>query len=306
MKINLTDDGVGLRLDGPPYDTEGLTMTILGNKGSGKSNLLAVCAEELHRNEIPFVFFDPNGDAVSLAELGDDVITIGNPNHIEPARRADYPLNMVLKDAGDFVRMNLHEGYSLVIDLTEPDSDDFGALDVFTRMVNEHYRQSGQTRTPCGVIVDEAHMFAPQSGLDEKERESRKALRRVAADGRKRGELLITATQRVTYLDKGIVFGANVRIFGKITYLPDYKAIQEYIPYTFTQIRQLYSGEMVVVTNGNYGKVKIKKRETTDLGRTPAFRSRARVGRPSKMGQLRLPLVNGGGSLVALPAKEAK
>ena len=288
MKIELTGGGAGLKLDAPPYDTEGLTMCILGNKGSGKSYLLAVMAEEMHRNQIPFVFFDPNGDAISLAELGDDVVTIGNPNHDEAIRRADYPLSVALREKRDFVKMCLKDGYSLVFDLNDSGQDDYVPLQVFTAIIDEHYRQSGRLRTPCGIIVEEAHVFAPQSGANKYERQSRRALGRVASDGRKRGEILVTATQRVTYLDKRIVFGANVRVFGKITYWPDYKVIREYAPYSFNQLREFKSGEVAVVANGNFGKIQVKQRRTTDLGRTPAFKPRAQRARPSKAEQLQL------------------
>ena len=70
MIIRLSDDGAQIDLSKPPYDTEGLTCCLLGNKGAGKSNALAVMAEEFHANQIPFIFYDPNGDAASLRQPG--------------------------------------------------------------------------------------------------------------------------------------------------------------------------------------------------------------------------------------------
>lgn len=286
MIINLSDDA-NLNLTSAPYDTEGLTVAILGNKGMGKSNILAVFAEESHANQIPFIIFDPNGDAASLRELGPDVVLVGNPAHDEPLRRAHYPLSVVRRDAGSFVDMALKDGYSLVLDLSDQDGAD--PLATFTTLINQHYKRAGKLRTPCFILVDEAHLFAPQTGADESERESRRALGKVSTDGRKRGMMLVAATQRSTYLDKRIIFSANVRIFGKVTYFPDYKAYAEYIPASFQQMRGLRSGEVYIVSEKAWGLTRVKRRKTTDLGATPAIQVRPRTTRPS-LAQLQLPM----------------
>lgn len=288
MIINLSDKA-SLNLAKPPYDTEGLTCAILGNKGSGKSNTMAVMAEEFHAVQIPFIYYDPNGDAASLCELGPDVILVGDPDHIEKKRRAQYPLNVAANESKEFIRMVLIEGYSLVIDMSEPDDTSSPPpLEVFIRLMNEHYRQAGKLREPCAIFVDEAHMVAPQIGATDLEKYSRRALGKVATDGRKRGMVLVTATQRATYLDKRILFGANVRIFGKVTYFPDYDIVKHYIPASFHQIRALKSGEVYIVSEKRYGKTRIKRRKTTDLGKTPAFKPRKRIQRPD-IRQLQFP-----------------
>lgn len=289
MRIELTDNGTGLDLTKPPYDTEGLGVVVLGNKGAGKSNILAVIAEEAHRNMVPFIYFDPNGDAASLKELGEDVIVIGDPEHDEAVRRADYPLSVALRDKRDLIRMVLKEGFSLVIDLTEGEDPDLPHL-VFQGLINEHYRQAGRLRTPCFVIVDEAQNFAPEGGADDLEKGSLRSLSKIAFDGRKRGMLLVVATLRATYLSKKIIFGANVRIFGKLTWLADYKIVQNYVPASFRQMMTLRSGHVFIMSDNGFGMERIRRRNTTDLGKTPAFKQVKRRSRPSKIQQLRLPI----------------
>lgn len=288
MIINLSPEA-RLNLSKPPYDTEGLTMVLLGNKGAGKSNTLAVIAEEGHANQVPFFYYDPNGDAASLRELGEDIIILGNTDHPEPLRRADYDLDIAFRDPGQFVDLALNDGYSVVVDLTDTGGQAIDPLKIFTALVNKHYQIAGKNRQPCFIIVDEAHNFAPQSRASEEESAARRALGRVANDGRKRGMMLVAATQRVTYLDKRIVFGANVRIFGKITYFPDYEMVKHYVPATFHQIRALKSGEAFIVSDNAWGKIRIKLRATPDLGKTPAFdKARQPKKRPSKIKQLQL------------------
>jgi hypothetical protein len=289
MRLTLGTKGEGITLDHPPYNTEGLTCCCLGNKGSGKSNTMAVMAEEMHRNEIPFIFYDPNGDALSLAELGEDVVTIGNPAHDEKIRQADYPLAAVLDDLKGFVRMVLEDGYSLVVDLSAGKTED-QAIGALNWLLRTHYNLAAKERTPVGVFVDEAQLFAPQSGASGLEIEARKTMRKVSFDGRKRGMMFTVATQRVTYLDKALVFGCNIRIFGKVTYWPDYEAIKHYVPATFHQMREMRSGKVHLVTEKAQGIVQIKRRTTTDLGQTPAFTRRKKKIRPSKVQQLQINL----------------
>lgn len=276
-----------INLTTPPYDTEGLTCVILGNKGSGKSNIMAVMAEESHRNGIPFIYYDPNGDAVALRELGDDVLIIGDPGDPEAIRRAHYPLAVAMREPNDFIRMVLQDGYSLVLDMREQDG--VHPLQVFSALVEEHFRQAVRLREPAFMFVDEAQAVAPQTGLSDVEKVSRRALGKVISDGRKRGIILAAASQHAAYLDKRVIRGANLRIFGKCTYLPDYKVIKEYTPATFHQMLKLRSGQVYIVSEKAHGLTEIKKRNTSDLGQTPAFRPRAPRERPS-LGQLQLPM----------------
>jgi hypothetical protein len=297
MIIQLAPDAQ-LNLAGPPYDTEGLTMTILGNKGAGKSNTLAVIAEEMHANQVPFIFYDPNGDAVSLRELGPDVIIIGQADHPETIRRADYDRQIAQRDPGQFIELALREGYSLVVDLNdyETDTAEYNPLCAFTALMRAHYRLSAKMRFPCGVLIDEAHCFAPQTGATALEQQSRRVLIQAMADGRKRGMLTVTATQHAVSLSKNVIRGANVRVFGKHTFFPDYDAIKYYLPpgwnhpkHGFPKMSKLASGQAILVSPNNWGLIQIQRRATTDLGKTPAFQnSRRRGDRPSKYKQLQL------------------
>lgn len=282
-----------INLTAPPYDTEGLSVVILGNKGAGKSNVMAVMAEEAYRNGIPFFYYDPKGGAAALRELGTDVIVVGDPDHPIPLRRAHFPLSNALDEAKDYVRMVIKDGFSLALDMAEGDEPELPQL-VFQALMNEHFRQAAHLRTPCFVFVDEAHVFAPQSNADKLEKQSLKVLGKVTSDGRTRGIMLVVASQRATYLNKKIVYGANVRVFGKITYWPDYDdVVRHYIPVKFSQVKSLKSGEVFIVgehivNEHTLSKVLVRRRKTTDLDKTPVIVPRSQLVRPS-LHQLQLP-----------------
>lgn len=295
MKLELTADGAGLRLDTPPYSEEGLTLSLTGNKGSGKSNALAVIAEESHRIGLPFIYYDPNGDCASLRELGDDVLVIGNrKNRTHPLRQAHYALDAVANNPVEYMRLVLEDGYSLCVDLSRSASPE--PVAAFARLLRAHFNLAELFRLPVTVIVDEAHRLAPQMGADEEQKASLKIMQDVATDGRKRGMMLVTATQRATYLHKSVIFGANVRLYGKITWLDDYKKLRDTLPPGFNhpqrgfgKMKALRSGEFVMVAEQRFGVIQTKLRETFDLGKTPAFTRRAKKQRPS-LQQLQLPI----------------
>ncbi len=109
------------------------------------------------------------------------------------------------------------------------------------------------------------------------------------SDGRKRGILLSIATQRAAYLNKDILFGMNVRMFGKITWMPDFDAIKSYLPpgVRFDKMRNLTSGSFYLVSANGYGVIKVKARRTKDLGATPVIKQQRKGPRPS-INQLKL------------------
>lgn len=280
MNLCLSDTA-SLNLLNPPYCYEGLSLAIVGNKGCGKSWTMAVLSEEAHRNQLPFVYYDVNGDACSLRELGEDVLVIGRPGHWEPVRRAHVALADACRNAFDYMRLVLTEGYSLVIDLSGLPVEE-QALH-FATLATAHFRLAEDLREPCLVLVDEAHRFAPQKDISAEQRESLKALTAVMSDGRKRGILLAFATQRATFLNKNVLFGANVRMFGKLTWFPDFKEVRSYLPpgTSFQALSKLPAGTYYLISPNNWGQIRIRSRQTPDLGATPVIRSRSQRARPS-------------------------
>lgn len=278
-----TDRGqpVGIDLSRSPYAEEGLTVSISGNKGSGKSNLLGLLAEQAYEHGLPFIFYDVNGDAASLRQLGPSVKLVGDPdNPLDPARRAHYELKEAIYYPERFVDLVLKQGHSLIVDLSYNDKVDEPIV-AFHRLASTHFKLSGRLRQPCMVIVDEAQRLAPQMKADDTQKECKKVMSAITADGRKRGIALVAATQRATYLDKSVIYGANVRLFGKLTWEPDFKALRSYMPpgynhpiHGFNKFRNFKSGEFMIVSPKTWGVVRVNKKRTSDLGTTPAFRSR--------------------------------
>ena len=62
MIINLSDQA-RVNLNAPPYCDEGLTMSLLGGKGSGKSNLIGLIALRHVVLEETKLFFKPSSQS---------------------------------------------------------------------------------------------------------------------------------------------------------------------------------------------------------------------------------------------------
>lgn len=277
-----------------PWASEGLRFYIVANPGGGKSYFMAYLAESAHGLQLPFIFYDVNGDAVSLNELGDDVLVVGNPQHSDPIRRADYHIGQALNAPTDYFRLALVEGFSLVFDLSIFD-DDFSRVNAFTILAKAHYELAKRLRSSSFVFIDEAHNFAPQNAWCDGQSESLAVFNSLANDGRKKGMALIYATQRATFLNKSVLFNANLRAFGKITYDDDFDRIKSYIPSPhrkdgFDVMQKFRQGQFFLASPTMFSPEPIQTpaRRTTDLGGTPTFIKPNRP-RPSKA-SLQLPL----------------
>ena len=290
MILNLSETA-NINLLKSPYKSQGLTLGILGNMGSGKSWTLAVLAEEAHKIRLGFIFYDLDGDAVSLRELGDDVLVIGQKDHLDPTRRCHYSIYEAAKDPEDFIKLALVDGFSLVMDLSGDYESEFKHV-AFQQLNQAHFRLSQTLREPVLVIIDEAHEFAPQKKGDEWQAESKKVFKRLVSNGRKRGILLGIATQRSAFLDKDILFGMNIRLFGLTTLAQDYNAMRDYLPpnVALKDLAALHPGHYYIISNRGHGQLKIKARRTTHLGNTPLEKLADRPAKPRpSLEQLQLP-----------------
>jgi hypothetical protein len=287
-------DGRAYRIDllKEPWLTEGISAFMLGNKGCGKSHALAVFAEEAHKNQLPFIFYDKNGDACSLKELGDDVVVIGDVRHFDPDRRAHYSIESIMNNMNEYIKMAVNDGFSFVVDLSAMKEIDMRPI-LLAQMIRSHHEIAGLIRLPTMVIVDEAHEFAPQSRATNAQKESLRAMKLMASDGRKRAIHYIAATQRITEINKTFIALMNLKLFGKISHHPDFKYIESYLPLTHDggRVRKMLPRDMerldkqfVICESdggiGDYARVRFKNRRTKDLGKTPIAVKRS-GGRPS-------------------------
>jgi hypothetical protein len=157
------------------------------NSGGGKSRAIRQLLEETHGKVQHFVL-DPEGEFATLRERFDYVLAAGkggdvvaSPKHAKVLCRRLMELgasavidlyDLALADRREFVRVFLEELMSLPRDLWRP----------------------------LLVVIDEAHVFAPERGSGDAT--STDAVIALCTQGRKRGYCAVLATQRISKLHK--------------------------------------------------------------------------------------------------------
>ncbi len=191
-------DGVG----GVAVDVTRLVSSRLlcvANSGGGKSRALRYMLEQTH-GQVQHVVIDPEGEFASLREKFPYLLV---------GKDGDVPANP--KAAKLLARRVMELGASAVIDLYElPLADRRRFVRLFLEELMHLPRSLWH---PALIVVDEAHVFAPERGSGEAE--STEAVIALATQGRKRGYALVAATQRLSKLHKDVAAELLNKMIGR-------------------------------------------------------------------------------------------
>lgn len=188
QRVKLGDDphGKGISLD---LDAVLRTrLLIQANSGGGKSWLLRRLAEQLF-GKLPVLLIDPEGEFATLRERYGYVLV---------GKGGETPADV--RSAALVAHRLLELRASAVCDLFEmkpPDRHEW-----VRRFLEALIDAPKKLWQPLVVIVDEAHLFAPERGAGESVASS--AMVDLAGRGRKRGFAAIMATQRLGKLRKDV------------------------------------------------------------------------------------------------------
>lgn len=172
-------------------------LLVQANSGGGKSWLIRRLLEQ-SQGKVQQIVVDLEGEFSTLREKYDYILA---------AKEGDTPAEP--HSAAILAKRLLELNVSAIIDLYELSHQErkhFVRL-FLSAMVNA----PKSLWHPCLVIIDEAHIFAPQSGQSE----AMEAVIDLATRGRKRGYSLILATQRLSKLHKDAVAECNNKLIGR-------------------------------------------------------------------------------------------
>lgn len=159
-------------------------MLVQAQSGAGKSWMLRRLLEQTH-GQVQQLVLDPEGEFATLREKYDYVIAGKGGDCAADPRSAKL-----------LARRLLELGVSAVCDLYELKAHDRIR---FVRVFLEALVDAPRTlRHPVLVVIDEAHLFAPEKG----QAESAPAVIDLCTRGRKRGLCAVLATQRLSKLHK--------------------------------------------------------------------------------------------------------
>jgi hypothetical protein len=162
-------------------------LLIQGGSGSGKSWLLRRLAEQLF-GKLPVIIIDPEGEFATLREQFGYVLV---------GQGGETPADV--RSAGLVAHKLLELHASAVCDIYEMKP---AARHQWVRLFLEALVDAPKSLwQPAVIIVDEAHLFAPEKGHGESS-EASDAMIALTTRGRKRGFAPVFATQRLGKLGK--------------------------------------------------------------------------------------------------------
>lgn len=203
--------------NGPEIDLAKLIDTRLlvqANSGGGKSWLIRRLLEQSH-GQVQQIIIDLEGEFSTLREQYDYILAGKDGDTAADPRSAALLAKRLLE-------LNV----SAIIDLYELSHQDrkrFVRL-FLSAMVNA----PKSLWHPVIVVIDEAHVFAPQTGSSE----AMEAVIDLATRGRKRGYCAVLATQRISKLHKDAVAEMNNKLIGRTGLDIDRKRAAEELGFT--------------------------------------------------------------------------
>lgn len=210
--INKLTIGEGVDIDlATLIDTR---LLVQANSGGGKSWLIRRLLEQSH-GKVQQIIIDLEGEFSTLREQYDYILA---------GKDGDTPAEP--RSAALLARRLLELKVSAIIDLYELSHQDrkrFVRL-FLTAMVNA----PKSLWSPVLVVIDEAHVFAPQTGSSE----AMESVIDLATRGRKRGYCAVLATQRISKLHKDAVAEMNNKLIGRTGLDIDRKRAAEELGFT--------------------------------------------------------------------------
>ncbi|WP_437731918.1 helicase HerA domain-containing protein [Sorangium sp. So ce1335] len=247
----------GYRLDLSDYARTGLRVGIWASSGRGKSFGVGVLCEELLAAGIPVIAIDPEGELYTLRERF-RLLVLGGAH-------ADLPLPSGERAAALALARVLDEGLGLVVDLSDQPTNraqQEAALPFLERL----WVLLSERRAPAALVVEEVHVFAPQSGASL----TSDILHRFAKQGRKRGVLLAVASQRTQAVSKELMSQLNFPAIGGFEIERDYDAVKALVDgHTFEEFRALPAGEFFLPAAGRFERW--RARHTAHGGDAPSW-----------------------------------
>lgn len=251
----------------------GQRISVIGQSGSGKTNTLKVTARELRRLGLPVVVIDPMGQFRSLAD-GVSVILAGRSASADVEIRPDNGAAMA--------QLVVQHRMSIVVDLSLYDPDEeMAVLTAFLPAFWSAVREQ-EDPPPSALIIDEAHLYAPQQGVTP----ISKTIIDIGKRGRHKNLLTMVATQRPADIDKRFLTQSGLLIAHSLKFAVDTRLLQEQLPIAKQELNAmarrldrgeaLLVGDMAFTGDADYLRVQVRAADATSP--PPALSPKLREG----------------------------
>ena len=261
-------------------DSAAMTCAILAKKGSGKTYLGMVLAEEFmscSNLQVPVVVIDPTGVWLGLLATSE-----GRPSSFSMLALGGVHADLAItRKQGAQAAEIVHELWpkSVLLDLSlmEPAEQHEFVADFGQRLFLLN------VRAPLHLIIDEADEFAPQV-LDSSSRHQKRSLGtidRIVRRGRTKGFGVTLITQRSAVIAKNVLSQIDSLFLLNMAAPPDLEAVSDWMRYGIRadqrmeclgQLPNLPHGVAYFMQGGDTPKFRrfaVRKKKTFDSSRTP-------------------------------------
>lgn len=197
---------------------------VQANSGGGKSRAIRQLLEQTH-GRVQHLVIDPEGEFATLREKFDYVLAAKSGGDVEASPKTARLLCRRLVELGASAVLDLY-------DLTLPERREFVKL-----FLTELMALPRSLWRPVLVVIDEAHVFAPERGSGEAQ--STDAVITLCTQGRKRGFCAVLATQRISKLHKDAAAELLNKLIGRTGLDVDVKRAGDELGMDKEQRRQL-------------------------------------------------------------------
>lgn len=266
-------NGFKINLANERWQTQGFRLAVAGSSGSGKSYLTTILIEELTTIGVPFLVVDPDGEYKSLRQLPGIVL----------AAPGDGDINLNWPNVGWIAKClnHIEQGNGVIVDISDLATDD--QRWAYTRLLQglwdaQRKKRSAGEHEAMVLIVEEAHLFAPQKRAGEAT-QSLEITVTIARRGRKHGINTVFVSQRPGDLEKDVLGQSNVRIIMRLDLEHDFDAVKTLLPKGIKHeaLLSLVTGEFFLRIGPDFHRAsRVRARHVPDLGQTPALLFRQR------------------------------
>lgn len=236
----------------------GRSIAVLGITGSGKTNTAAVLIEELLLNGLPLTIIDIEGEYWGLKEKF-EVLVAGRSQHSE--------LELGPNNAAQLAEISVSRSIPVILDLSDFTQEE--AYLLLTHYFTSLWNACFTAKQPYQIVLEEAHEFIPQ-GMNSP---LKQILTRIALRGRKRGLGIILISQRSAKVEKDVLTQTSLLFLHKVVHPIDIKVYKDLVPLPSVEveemIRNLQSGEAIVIYNHEVHIIHIRYRNTFHVSSTP-------------------------------------
>lgn len=242
----------------------GQRLAIIGKSGSGKTYTEGRFIEQWVGAGLPATVIDPMAQFIDLPAILPVILAgRGDGAHIE----------IKFSNAAALARLSVEHRVTVILDMSLYSDDE--SMDILEEYLEVMWSVIFVQKSPqpYALVIDEAHLYAPQSGVTPLS----KTIIDIAKRGRHKKLTTVVATQRAAAITKDFLTQATLLIAHRLSYGVDTAILREQLPLPAKELnammRKMNTGEALVIGDAalvgdvDYLRVQILPRQ--EIGETP-------------------------------------